>query len=217
MSVVVLVPQRFFVGLWQTISDMEFLHKVEAVVILDADGNRVFVKYYPVVLADLDGASPHKKSDSIDATTGVWATPEKQRSMEAGIHSKARDPKRGASADGDIMIYEGHTVLYFVEQELTFVVVGSGDENEMVLNAVLQCLIESLQQVLKVSTVDKRTILEKYELLLLVVDEMIDDGVILETSSSFIVGDVAPYEMESSTEGARKALSTINKYLKQNL
>lgn len=195
---------------------MEFLHKVEALVILDADGNRVYSKYYPVVI-DEPHSSSSKKSDSIEAATAVWATSEKQRAMEAGIHTKARDPKRASSSEGDIMIYEGHTVLFFVEQELTFIIVGSGDENEMVLNAVLQCLVESLQQVLKVSTLDKRSVLEKYEVLLLIIDEMIDDGIILETSSSIIVGDVAPYEVESSTDGARKALSSINKIIKQSL
>lgn len=192
---------------------MDFLHKVEAVIILDSEGNRIFTKYYPIVAAD----ASTKKSDAIDAATGVWATSEKQRAMESGIHTKARDPKRGSNTEGDIMIYEGHTVLYYVEQELTFIIIGGGDENEMVLNAVLQCLVESLQQVLKVTTLDKRSVLEKYEVLLLIVDEMIDDGVILETSSSFIVGDVAPYEVETGADGARKALSTVGKLLRNNL
>lgn len=191
---------------------MDFLHKVEAIVILDAEGNRVFSKYYPTVV---DTSS--KKSEVIDAATGVWATPEKQRAMEANIHSKVRDPKRAMCSDGDIVIVDGHTVLTFTEPELSFIVVGSGEENEMVLNAVLQCLVESLQQVLKVTSLDKRTLLEKYDVLLLVVDEMIDDGVILETSSSSIVGDVAPFEVETSAEGARKAVSTLTKILKNNL
>lgn len=193
---------------------MEFLHKVEAVIILDVDGNRIFSKYYPVVS---DSVASTRRADSIDATTGVWATPEKQRAIEAGIHSKVRDPKRGTCPDGDILIYEGHTVLFSVEAELTFIIIGGGEENEMVLNSVLQCLVESLQQVLKLTTLDKRSVLEKYEVLLLVVDEMIDDGVILETSASFIVGDVAPYEVESSADGAKKAIGGISKFLKNNL
>mmetsp|Transcript_50676 Transcript_50676/g.58323 ORF Transcript_50676/g.58323 Transcript_50676/m.58323 type:complete len:193 (+) Transcript_50676:73-651(+) len=191
---------------------MDFLHKVEAIVILDAEGNRVFAKYYPVVVE-----AATKKSDVIDAATGVWATPEKQASLEANIHSKTRDPKRATCADGDIMIVDGHTVLTFMEPELTFIVIGGGEENEMVLNAVVQCLVESLQHVLKVTNLDKRTLLEKYDVLLLVVDEMIDDGIILETSSSSIVGDVAPFEVESSTDGAKKAVSTLTKLLKNNL
>jgi hypothetical protein len=199
---------------------MDFLHKVQAVVVLDSDGNRLFAKYYPILTEDAKGSSAAVKtgSESIEAATTPWGSLDRQRALEKYVHDKARDPKRGGSgADGDVMLYEGKAILFQVDPEVTFVVVGSAEENEMVLYAVLQCLVESLQQLLKASPIDKRTLLEKYTALLLVVDEMIDDGVIIETVSSFVVGDVGPFESEGGAEGAKKALSSINKYLKQNL
>jgi hypothetical protein len=193
---------------------MDFLHKVEAIIILDAAGERIFTKYYPTVI---DTAGKSGAPTAIAAATSSWGTLEKQRQLEASIGGKARDPKRAASTDCDIMLADGHTIVFEVTAEVTLAVVGGAEENEMVLVSVLQCLSESLQQLLKLSALDKRSLLEKYDVILLVVDEMVDDGVILETGSCFVVGDVQPFETESSTDGARKALSTINKYIKQNL
>ena len=196
---------------------MDFLHKVEAIIVLDAAGERIFTKYYPTVI---DAAAKSSGPTAIAAATSSWGTLEKQRQLESSIDAKARDPKRStpaSPADCDIMLVDGHTVVYQVDPEVTLAIVGGSEENEMVLVSVLQCLAESLQQLLKVSVLDKRSLLEKYDALVLVVDEMVDDGVILETGSCFVVGDVQPFETESSTDGARKALNSINKYIKQNL
>jgi hypothetical protein len=194
---------------------MDFLHKVEALIILDGAGERIFTKYYPTVIES--SAPKAGAATSIQAATSSWGTLEKQRQLETNISAKARDPKRAVSTDCDIMLIDGHTVVFEVTPEVTIAVVGGADENEMVLVSVLQCLSESLQQLLKVSTLEKRALLEKYDAIVLVADEMVDDGVILETGSCFVVGDVQPFETDSSTDGARKALSTINKYIKQNL
>jgi hypothetical protein len=54
-------------------------------------------------------------------------------------------------------------------------VVGSADENEILLfNAVL-ALRDSLNILLKTS-VDRRTIIENYDLVCLAIDELCDDG-----------------------------------------
>lgn len=54
-------------------------------------------------------------------------------------------------------------------------VVGSADENEILLfNAVL-ALRDSLNILLKTS-VDRRTIIENYDLICLAIDELCDDG-----------------------------------------
>lgn len=205
---------------------MDFLHKVEAIVVLDNEGNRICSRYYPVAEVKSVAPTTSKSTDpkGIEVPRAVWGTLEKQIALEKGIHGKARDPKRAqttpsGSVDGDIMIYEGHTILFQVDPELTFIVIGGADENEMVLQAVLVCLIESLQQLLKVTTgvLDKRLVLDHYDILMLVLDEIVDDGVILETSSVSITTEIQPFVMESSADGAKKALNSINKYLKQNM
>lgn len=199
---------------------MDFLHKVEAIIIMDRNGRRVFAKYYPVMNLQAGPVKPGQAAN-IEVGTSQWATPEKQKALEEDVFKKTHDAKvtqNVAGSEGDIFLLGGHTIVYKVDPELSYYVIGGGDENEMVLSAVLSALYESLQQVLKVSSsIEERTLLENYEILLLVVDELVDDGIILETASSSIVADVAPYLEDSSTEGARKALNSINKYIKQTL
>ena len=192
---------------------MEFLHKVEAIIILDADGTRLFTKYFPA----LTSSSSTKKGDEANAALQSWATLDQQIALERAIHQKARDPKRPVMGDGDILIHDGHAVLFLVEPEITYVVVGPQDENEMILNSVLFCLVESIQGAHKSQQVDKRSLLEEYHLLLLIVDEMIDDGVLLETNAQAVLTEVLPFDVESSADGARKALNTIQKYMKQTM
>ena len=198
---------------------MDFLHKVEAIIILNAEGGREFAKYYPVMNLTPAKAVVSATPGSVEVVTSPWATPEKQKSLEEEIFAKSHDGKGNITgSDGDILLHDGHTIVYKVDPDLSYFVIGGGDENEMVLCAVLAALYDSLQQVLKITcSIDHRTLLENYEVLLLIVDELVDDGIILETSASSIVADVAPYVEDSSTDGAKKAISSINKYIKNNL
>ncbi|ESS67653.1 coatomer zeta subunit [Trypanosoma cruzi] len=183
---------------------MDFLHHVQGIVVLNELGGRVFAKYY--INAEMQ-------------TAGVLNTMDKQRALELGIHAAARDPKRGCSnsMDGDVMIHGGHTVLLHVFEDITFIVIGDGSENELVLHSVLRGLVDAMRQELKVSDLNLRILLGKYDAVLLTVDELVDEGIILETNPNSICQDVAPFVSESGGEAARKALDKVNKYLKDTL
>ncbi|RNF04429.1 coatomer zeta subunit [Trypanosoma conorhini] len=183
---------------------MDFMHHVQGISILNEVGGRVFAKYY---------------IDSEMQTAGVLDTKEKQRELELEIHAAARDSKRSGSisVDGDIMIHGGHTVLLQVCDDITFIVIGDGGENELVLHSVLRGLVDALRQELKVLDLNLRSLLEKYDAVVLTVDELVDEGIILETNPAGICQDVAPFIAESGGETARKALDKVNKYLKENL
>lgn len=76
---------------------------------------------------------------------------------------------------GDIILYDNRVVVYKTEGDTMLFVVGSADENEILLfNAVL-ALRDSLNILLKTS-VDRRTIIENYDLVCLAIDELCDDG-----------------------------------------
>jgi coatomer subunit zeta len=179
---------------------MEYLHKVRAILVLEADGQRVFSKYYDESLAP---------------------TSEKQKKFERALNKKANETKSSSSlssgTDGDIMLFDRSTVLFKTDPELSFFVVGGADDNEIVLSSVLSCLYEALQQLLKCSgPLELRTVLENYDTLILVVDEIIDDGIILEPNPNSIVADVSPF-VSDKTDTPMQAINQINKYLKQNL
>lgn len=91
---------------------------------------------------------------------------------------------------GEIALLEGLTVVYKSSIDLYFYVIGSSYENELMLMAVLNCLFDSLSQMLR-KNVEKRALLENMEGLFLAVDEIVDGGVILESDPQQVVHRVA--------------------------
>ena len=69
-------------------------------------------------------------------------------------------------------------------------VVGGAEENEVLLYNVILCLRDALHLLFK-QTLDKRTILESYDLVSLALDEIVDSGIILETDPTIVVGRVS--------------------------
>ena len=90
-----------------------------------------------------------------------------------------------ASSEIDVMLLDGSLAVYCMGQDVFFYVVGSVEENELVLQLVLEAFVNTLKSVLK-GHLDKHTILDNLELLLLTVDEIVDAGTILETDSAVL-------------------------------
>ncbi|CAD6447103.1 226a9c22-039a-431b-9c1e-f94511a980e6 [Sclerotinia trifoliorum] len=149
------------------------LFSVNAILILNAeDGSRVFTKYY---------SPPHHNSSSPAAP---YPDQKSQKSFEKGLLEKTQ------KQTADIILYDNRIVLYKSESDVMMYVVGGVDENEIMLYNVILALRDSLHLLFKQS-VDKRTIIENYDLLSLAVDEMVDDGIILETDPTIIVQRVS--------------------------
>ncbi|XP_051015353.1 coatomer subunit zeta-1 [Acomys russatus] len=138
------------------------LYTVKAILILDNDGDRLFAKYY-------DDTHPSVKE---------------QKAFEKNIFNKTH------RTDSEIALLEGLTVVYKSSIDLYFYVIGSSYENELMLMAVLNCLFDSLSQMLR-KNVEKRALLENMEGLFLAVDEIVDGGVILESDPQQVVHRVA--------------------------
>ncbi|XP_032461903.1 coatomer subunit zeta-1-like [Phocoena sinus] len=107
-----------------------------------------------------------------------------QKAFEKNIFNKTH------RTDSEIALLEGLTVVYKSSIDLYFYVIGSSCENELMLMAVLNCLFDSLSQMLR-KNVEKRALLENMEGLFLAVDEIVDGGVILESDSQQVVHWVA--------------------------
>lgn len=102
-------------------------------------------------------------------------------------------------------------------------VVGGVDENEIMLYNVILALRDSLHLLFKYASlplpsttplppplrmmltqrrqsVDKRTIIENYDLVSLAIDEIVDDGIILETDPTIIVQRVSKAPTQDVTQ-----------------
>jgi len=83
------------------------------------------------------------------------------------------------------MLLEGSLAVYSMGADVFFYVIGSVHENEIMLQMVLDAFTGTLKSVLK-GHLDKHTILDNLELLLLTVDEIVDAGTVLETDSNVL-------------------------------
>ncbi|OAA54321.1 coatamer subunit protein [Niveomyces insectorum RCEF 264] len=151
------------------------LYSVKAVIILADDGSRIFAKYY---------TPPHQAATGAPTPAGPFADLKAQKTFEKGLLEKT------AKQTSDILLYDNHIVLYKTESDVTMYVVGGVDENEVLLYNVVLTIRDSLHLLLKQS-IDKRTLIECYDILALAMDEIIDDGVILETDPSIVVTRVS--------------------------
>ncbi|KAJ5084089.1 hypothetical protein NUU61_008668 [Penicillium alfredii] len=108
-----------------------------------------------------------------------YPTVKEQRSFEKGLLEKTN---KSAS---DVILYDNRIVVFKMESDVMLYVVGSADENEVLLYNVVLSLRDALGILFKGAT-DKRTIVENYDLVCLTIDETIDDGIILETDPVLI-------------------------------
>ena len=81
--------------------------------------------------------------------------------------------------DAEVVLVGGNIAMYTNSSDCYFYVVGSSDSNELILGTVLDTLLDSVGTLLKES-IDKHSLLNNLELILLVMDEIIDNGIIFE-------------------------------------
>ncbi|XP_055689404.1 coatomer subunit zeta-1 [Lutzomyia longipalpis] len=135
------------------------LFTVKGICILDNDGNRILAKYYD---------------------KNVFPTVKEQKAYEKNLFNKTH------RANAEIIMLDGLTSVYKSNVDLFFYVMGSTHENELILMSVLNCLFDSVSMILK-KNVEKRTVLENLDIVMLAVDEICDGGIILDADPSSVV------------------------------
>ncbi|GAX84341.1 hypothetical protein CEUSTIGMA_g11763.t1 [Chlamydomonas eustigma] len=134
---------------------------VKSLLLLDSEGKRIAVKYY--------------SSD--------WPSVPSQSNFEKSLWAKTN--RMNARQEAEIIMFDNYIVVYKYLGDLMFYVTGSQDENELILYSVLQAFFESISTLLR-QQVEKKTVLENLDLVLLAMDEIVDGGIILETDPQMI-------------------------------
>jgi len=138
------------------------LYTVKAILILDNDGNRLLAKYYD----------------------DTYPTVKEQKQFEKKLFEKTQ------KSDSEIALLEGLTVVYKGNVDLFFYVVGSSHENELMLMSVLTCLFDAINLLLR-KHVEKRILLRNLDSIFLLVDEIIDGGVVMQIDGSGVIEQIA--------------------------
>ncbi|CAF0910890.1 unnamed protein product [Adineta steineri] len=134
------------------------LYVIKGIIILDNDGNRLFSKYY----------------------SQSFSTVKEQKEFEKSLFNKTH------KGTGDVILLDNWTIVYRNNVDLLFYVMGSTNENELMLNSVLTCLFDSLSGMLR-KNVEKRFLYDNLDLVILTIDEICDEGIILESDPMVIM------------------------------
>eukprot|EP01116_Phalansterium_solitarium_P024650 TRINITY_DN9085_c0_g1_i1.p1 TRINITY_DN9085_c0_g1~~TRINITY_DN9085_c0_g1_i1.p1 ORF type:complete len:171 (-),score=61.61 TRINITY_DN9085_c0_g1_i1:205-717(-) len=133
------------------------LYTVKSVLVLDSEGKRVCAKYYSKDLP----------------------TYKEQTAFEKNLWTKTN------RSNAEILLWENVVAVYRTSGDVIFYTTGSYDENELVLLSVLNAFYDAVSKLLR-GQVDKLAMLDNLDSVLLALDELIDDGIVLESDPSLI-------------------------------
>eukprot|EP00286_Rhodomonas_abbreviata_P000746 CAMPEP_0181288402 /NCGR_PEP_ID=MMETSP1101-20121128/312_1 /TAXON_ID=46948 /ORGANISM="Rhodomonas abbreviata, Strain Caron Lab Isolate" /LENGTH=190 /DNA_ID=CAMNT_0023392519 /DNA_START=36 /DNA_END=608 /DNA_ORIENTATION=+ len=136
---------------------------VNSLVVLDLEGDRLFAKYY-------NGQSKAEQAAS-----------------ENVLYKKTKAVS--AKTEAEVLLVDQEVVVFRSGIECKFFISGPVEENELILVGVLECVFDTISTLLK-GQVDKRTMLENLELILLTIDEVLDHGHIMELDAVAVVSRV---------------------------
>ncbi|KAJ3021725.1 Coatomer subunit zeta-1 [Thoreauomyces humboldtii] len=156
------------------------LYTTKAIIILDSEGKRVLSKYY--------------QPD--------YPTLKEQKVFEKGLFEKTR------KTTSEIIMFENQIVVYKNSIDVFLYVIGSVDENELILAHVLSSYYETLAILLK-GQVEKRVILEQFDQVVLALDETVDGGIILESEPNNIASRVTKKSNEADMPLSEQTVAQV--------
>ncbi|EYC30637.1 hypothetical protein Y032_0005g2765 [Ancylostoma ceylanicum] len=164
MDVSLRSPWVHFAKMGDFDTDPTSLYSVKGIVILDQDGNRVLSKYF-------------------DKST--FGTTKDQKAFEKSLFQKT-----SRNSSSEIILLDGVTCIYRSNVDLYMYVLGSSRENELVLESLLNCLFDAISTVLR-KNVEKKALIDAMDTCILIIDEICDEGIILETDPQSVVARCA--------------------------
>ena len=169
-----------------------FIQQIRGVFVLDKNGKRLLSKYY-----------------SNDLKNNL----SKQLNLEDNVANKTVKSKTQSQGECDIIMIENYNVVFQNIQDICIYVVGAGYENELVLSEVLTGLVDGLMLLFR-NQLTKRTFLENFDLIVLALDEVIEDGIIIETDSQAIAQKVAVVESGTDSAGGVEGSESLTQVFK---
>ncbi|KAF0267795.1 hypothetical protein FOG48_03142 [Hanseniaspora uvarum] len=168
------------------------LYTISSFVILNDKGRRVYNRYYTNPFIKYEQYEKSKETGTNSSSTDVSLNKKKQVEYERIVYKKIKEQHISHNKDIELLVLDTKTIIYQKINDLYFVMQShssSQNTNEILLQAVFEGIIKSLDLLLE-GSIDLATILDNYDLLSLVVDEAIDDGIVLQFDESCIVNRI---------------------------
>jgi hypothetical protein len=154
------------------------LPKIDAILVLGSDGDRLAGKYY---------------GDFLKATDEHPNAEESRSNFEKEVQQKISGSIARPDA-AEVVMVQGKTVVFCGGSaggagDVRVVHVGPSNESELVLAHLCEGMYDALAQLMGGST-ERTMVLDNLELVFLLIDEHCDGGIILETDGSKLAGAV---------------------------
>ncbi|KAH3680506.1 hypothetical protein WICMUC_000294 [Wickerhamomyces mucosus] len=133
------------------------LYSIDSFLILDNEGSRLYAKYY--------------------SQDEEFKTVKLQKSFESKLFTKT------TKQNFEILIFENKLIIYKEIADIIIYIISGLEENEIYLYDLLSSFKDTLNNITN-GGIDKKSILENYDKVVITIDELIDNGIILETESS---------------------------------
>merc|ERR1711871_1325528 len=159
---------------------------VNALIVLDSDGERMLAKYYD-----------HRNKFE-------------QSKTEQFLHKKTKSIS--ARNEAEVLLMDSEITVFRNGSDCRFYLSGPSEENELILVGILDVIFETVSTLLR-GQVDKRTMLDNLELVLLTIDETLDHGQIMEIDAHAVVSLVLMKASEASSASPAMADLSISQAL----
>eukprot|EP00929_Paragymnodinium_shiwhaense_P089565 TRINITY_DN4971_c0_g1_i1.p1 TRINITY_DN4971_c0_g1~~TRINITY_DN4971_c0_g1_i1.p1 ORF type:complete len:193 (-),score=70.17 TRINITY_DN4971_c0_g1_i1:201-779(-) len=163
------------------------LCQVLGLLVLDAEGIRLAVKYTSMARKEL------------------WPTVKQQIAFEKRVIAKI--PKSSASqTEVDVAVIDDYTVIYQCSNDIVVAVVCPSTENELVVLQLVEGMFSAMTNAAQggsfLSTgLTKQLVLDNLSDILFILDEVTDDGVIMETEEEKISARIKMIDETEATQG----------------
>ena len=114
----------------------------------------------------------------------------------------------------EIASLDKYTAVYRNTVDVNIYVIGLADENELILLNVLNVAVEAISTLLR-DRVDKRAVIDNVDYVFLTFDELVDDGIVLETDAKAIVTRVALKSNDQDSVGEQTIADAVNSIREQ--
>lgn len=187
------------------------LPSIDAIAVLDGDGNRLAGKYYNGFLSgNIDDTPPSEQSADMRRRTE-----ELRSAFERQVHGKIQGISARADA-AEVLTIAGKTVVFCGGTngnatgapgnggggDVRVILVGPTGESELVLAHFCEGMFEALSNLMGGVT-DRTMVLDNLELVLLLIDEHCDGGIVLETDPNKLVASVVLRDEEEMMQGGQ--------------
>ncbi|CAJ1407414.1 unnamed protein product [Effrenium voratum] len=165
------------------------LVQILALLVLDTDGGRLAVKYNSLARKEL------------------WQTVKQQVAFEKRVINKLPKPSATRS-DVDVAVIDDYTVIFQACNDVVVAAVAAASENELVVLELAEGMFNALSsacqsQSFLSSGLTKQLVLDNLSDVLFILDEVTDNGVIMETDDEKISARIKMIDETEVTQSAQ--------------